>query len=56
MGHLLFLQPAAGPSRIECANQRYRALVAGDRFYPSWEACSRCGMVKAELSLTERIY
>ena len=31
-------------------------LVVADRFYPSSKTCSRCGLVKAKLDLTERIY
>jgi putative transposase len=27
-----------------------------DRFFPSSKTCSACGMVKAKLSLTERVF
>lgn len=32
------------------------ALVLADRFYPSTKKCSRCGNVKEEMDLSERIY
>ena len=31
-------------------------LVIADRFFPSSKTCSRCGAVRAELSLSERTY
>jgi putative transposase len=31
-------------------------LVVADRWYPSSKTCSRCGLVKAELSLSERVF
>ena len=31
-------------------------LVVADRFYPSSKTCSRCGWVKAKLTLTERTF
>ncbi|MFH1731959.1 MAG: RNA-guided endonuclease TnpB family protein [Planctomycetota bacterium] len=31
-------------------------LIVADKFYPSSKRCSRCGHVKAELSLAERTY
>jgi putative transposase len=31
-------------------------LIVADRFFPSSKACSACGMVKAKLSLTERVF
>ena len=31
-------------------------VVMVDRFYPSSKTCSKCGMVKAKLSLKERVY
>lgn len=31
-------------------------LIMIDRFYPSSKTCSKCGMVKAKLSLKERVY
>jgi putative transposase len=38
------------------ADWRGRHLHAVDRFYPSSKTCSRCGTVKAKLSLDERTY
>ena len=32
------------------------ALLIADRFYPSTKRCSACGNVKAEMSLSERVY
>jgi putative transposase len=32
------------------------ALVSADRFYPSSKTCSACGMVRAKLSLSERVF
>lgn len=31
-------------------------LVVADRFYPSSKTCSRCGTVRTELSLSERVF
>jgi putative transposase len=31
-------------------------LIAADRFYPSSKTCSKCGSVKAKLSLSERVF
>jgi transposase len=31
-------------------------LIGADRFFPSSKTCSDCGMVKAKLSLTERVF
>jgi transposase len=31
-------------------------LVAADRFYPSSKTCSDCGMVRAKLALSERVF
>jgi putative transposase len=31
-------------------------LIVADRFFPSSKTCSACGMVKAKLSLAERVY
>jgi putative transposase len=31
-------------------------IVVADRFYPSSKMCSRCGRVKSELSLSERVF
>jgi transposase len=31
-------------------------LVAADRFYPSSKTCSACGLVKAKLGLSERVF
>jgi putative transposase len=31
-------------------------LIQADRWYPSSKMCSRCGLVKAELRLSERVY
>jgi putative transposase len=31
-------------------------LLVADRFYPSSKTCSRCGWVKAKLSLNERMF
>ncbi|MFE2996369.1 zinc ribbon domain-containing protein [Nocardia sp. NPDC059246] len=31
-------------------------LVVADRFYPSSKTCSSCGLVKAELALSERVF
>lgn len=33
-----------------------RNLVVADRFYPSSKTCSRCGVVKANLRLSERVF
>jgi len=38
------------------AEKQGKKLVFIDRFYPSSKACSRCGNVKAEMPLRERIY
>jgi putative transposase len=31
-------------------------IVVADRFYPSSKTCSGCGAVKAELTLSERVF
>jgi putative transposase len=31
-------------------------LIVADRFFPSSKTCSACGMVKAKLSLAERVF
>ncbi|MGN0421666.1 MAG: RNA-guided endonuclease TnpB family protein [Lachnospiraceae bacterium] len=36
--------------------ERGKKLIKVDRFYPSSKTCSKCGKVKKELSLSERIY
>ena len=33
-----------------------KELVKVDRFFPSSKMCSRCGTIKKELELNERIY
>ena len=35
---------------------RGKKLIKVDRFYPSSKTCSKCGKIKKELSLSERIY
>ena len=36
--------------------ERGKELVKVDRFFPSSKMCSRCGTIKKELELNERIY
>ena len=36
--------------------EQNKELVKVDRFFPSSKMCSRCGKVKKELALNERIY
>ena len=34
----------------------YGEKVAADRFFPSSKKCSKCGKIKKELKLSERVY
>ena len=34
----------------------YGEEVAADRFFPSSKKCSKCGKIKKELKLSERVY
>ena len=36
--------------------ERGKELVKVDRFFPSSKMCSRCGTIKKELELNERVY
>lgn len=36
--------------------ERGKELIKIDRFYPSSKRCSRCGMIKKDLTLSDRIY
>ena len=36
--------------------ERGKKLIRIDRYYPSSKTCSKCGRIKKELSLSERIY
>jgi len=31
-------------------------IIVADRFYPSSKTCSKCGVVKAKLALSERVF
>ena len=35
---------------------RGKELVKVDRFFPSSKKCSKCGKIKKELKLSERVY
>nr|WP_231129354.1 IS607 family element RNA-guided endonuclease TnpB [Bifidobacterium choloepi] len=41
--------------QVKCA-QYGTVLVVADRWYPSSKTCSRCGTVKAKLTLAERVF
>ncbi len=43
--------------QLEYKTGWYRTgLVVADRWYPSSRTCSRCGTVKADLTLADRVY
>ncbi len=43
--------------QLECKSAWYGTqLVVADRWFPSSKTCSRCGVVKADLTLADRVY